>query len=100
MQGVFQLPKFAVVVWLRKTASYQAAHDELLEVAAEEPYESTEYQGMVDYHWGFDRMAQADRFANSLRAVAEKPDVVVLRIQSRDDATPSKTLKDERRVPH
>jgi hypothetical protein len=91
MQGVFQLPKFTV--WLRKTGSCQAAHDELLELAAEEPYESTEYQGMVDYHWGFDQMAQADRFANSLRAFAEKPEVVVLRIQSRDDATPSTTLK-------
>jgi hypothetical protein len=97
---MFQLPKFAVVVWLRKTASYQADHDELFELAAEEPYESTEYQGMVDYHWGFDRMAEADRFANSLRAFAEKPEVVVLRIQSRDDGIPSTTLKDERRVRH
>jgi hypothetical protein len=40
---------------------------------------------MVDYHWGFDRMAQAERFANSLRDFADKPEVVVLRIQSRDD---------------
>jgi hypothetical protein len=100
MQGVFQLPRFAVVVWVRKTASYPAIHDELLELAAEEPYESTEYQGMVDYHWGFDRMAQADQLASSLRKFAEKPEIVVLRIQSRDDATPSKTLKDERRVRH
>jgi len=30
MQGVFHLPKFAVVVWVRKTASYQALRDELL----------------------------------------------------------------------
>jgi hypothetical protein len=35
MQGVFQLPKFTVVMWVRKTASYQAIHDELLELAAE-----------------------------------------------------------------
>src|SRR5215469_10539097 len=25
----FQLPKFAVVVWVRKTANYQATHDEI-----------------------------------------------------------------------
>ena len=100
MQGVFQLPKFAVVVWLRKTPSYQAVHDELLELAEGDPCESTEYQVMVDYHWGFDRRAQADRFANALLAFAEKPEVVVLRIQSRDDATPSTTLKDARRVRH
>jgi len=45
-------------------------------------------------------MAQADRFASSLLKFAEKPEVVVLRIQSREDATPSKTLKDERRARH
>jgi len=55
---------------------------------------------MVDFHWGFDRMAQADRLASSLRKFAEKPEIVVLRIQSRDDAIPSKTFKDERRVRH
>jgi len=26
---VFQLPKFAIVVWVRKTANYQATHDEI-----------------------------------------------------------------------
>jgi len=100
MPGGFQIPRFAVVVWVRKTASYPAIHDELLELAAEDPYESTEYQDIVDYHWGFDRMAQADRFASSLLKFAEKPEVVVLRIQRRDDGTPSTTLKDERRVRH
>jgi len=45
------LPKFAIVVWVRKTANYQATHDEILELAVQEPYESTEYQGMVDFHW-------------------------------------------------
>jgi len=100
MQGVFQLPKFAVVVWVRKTANYQATHDEILELAVQEPYESTEYQGMVDFHWGFDQMADADRLASSLCEFAVKPEIVLLRIQSRNDAIPSKTLKDERRVRH
>jgi hypothetical protein len=42
MRGVFQLSKFTVVVWVRKTANYQAIRDELLELAVEDPYESTE----------------------------------------------------------
>jgi hypothetical protein len=51
---------------------------------------------MVDFHWGFDAMADADALADGLRAITERPEIVVLRIQSRDDAAPSRTLKDER----
>lgn len=90
MRGVFQLSKFTVVVWVRKTANYQAIRDELLELAVEDPYESTEYQGMVDFHWGFDWEPQAVQLADSFREIAEKPEIVVLRIISRDDATPSR----------
>ncbi|MCQ4189046.1 hypothetical protein [Methylocystis suflitae] len=46
------LPKFTVVVWIKKTA---ALRDELIGLVADEPVESTEYEEMVDYHWGFDR---------------------------------------------
>ena len=69
-----------VVVWVRKATNYQAIRAELLELAVDDPYESTEYQGMVDFHWGFDRMSKADQLASSLRVFAEKPEVVVLRI--------------------
>ena len=70
---MFQLPKFAIVVWVRKTANYQATHDEILELAVQEPYESTEYQGMVDFHWGFDQMAG---FPNGWEACAVRSAVM------------------------
>lgn len=72
--------KITVLVWVRKTTNYQAIRDELLELAVDDPYESTEYKGMVDFHWGFDRMSKADQLAGSLREFAEKPEVVVLRV--------------------
>jgi hypothetical protein len=53
------LPKFDVVVWIMKTDAFPALRDELIGLAADEPDESTEYEGMVDFHWGFDSVAEA-----------------------------------------
>ena len=46
-----RLPDFSVVVWLRKTDKFEALKTEVLQAAAIEPYEWTEYQDMVDFHW-------------------------------------------------
>jgi hypothetical protein len=99
MRGAFKLPKFTVVVWVRKTDDYPTIRDELLGLAADDPYESTEYEGMVDFHWGFDHASQANELANSFRDVAKRPEIVVLRITG-DDANSSLTFKDERHVRH
>jgi hypothetical protein len=90
MQGVFQLPRFAVVVWLCKTTSYPAIRDELLELAAEDPYESTESKT-----WSFiigALTAWLRRIDSPVRRsnFAEKPEIGLLRIQSGEDVTPSK----------
>ena len=39
--------KFDVIVWVRKTDSFPALHNELLRRAGNEPDESTSYEGMV-----------------------------------------------------
>ena len=88
------------MVWVRKTDDYPAVRDELLGLAADDPYGSTEYEGIFDFHWGFDRASQADELADSFRDVIKRPEIVVLRIISDDDANPSRTLKDERHVRH
>jgi hypothetical protein len=99
MRAAFRLPKFTVVVWVRKTDNYLAIRAELLGLVADDPYDSTEYEGIVDFHWGFEHASQAEELANSLREVAKRPEIVVLRITG-DDANSSKTLKDERHVRH
>jgi hypothetical protein len=97
---VFQLPPFTVVVWVRRSAEFTTIRRQLLAIAAAEPDESTEYEGMVDFHWGFNRIAGADQLADALQEIVKRPEVVVLRIISRDDRHPTKTLKDERHVGH
>ena len=52
------LAKFDVIVWIRETDAFPALRDELLALAGEEPDESTGYEGMVDFHWGFADLAE------------------------------------------
>ena len=57
------LPKFDVVVWIMKTEAFPSLRCELIGLAAGELDESTEYEGMVDFHWGFDSFAEAESVA-------------------------------------
>jgi hypothetical protein len=43
------------------------SHITLIRAATSTRNESTEYEGMVDFHWGFDRASQANELANSFR---------------------------------
>ena len=90
----------AVVVWVRKTATFKAVREQLVAIAEDEPDESTEYEGMVDFHWWFDSHVEAERLANSLREISDKPEIVVLRLSCYDDIAASVTLKDDRRARH
>jgi hypothetical protein len=100
MRGGFHLPDFSVVVWLRKTDEFAALKAELLGAAGTEPYESTEYQGMVDFHWSAANFAEAKMLAEALQGAALHPELVLLHIMSRIDGVESISLKDERRTKH
>ena len=52
MRGIFQLPKFSVIVWVRKTDEVEAICKDLISLVGDEPFEATEYEGMIDFHWG------------------------------------------------
>jgi hypothetical protein len=95
-----RLPDFSVVVWLRKTDEFAALKAELLGAAVTGPYESTEYQGMVDFHWSAPSLLEAQRLVDSLKGVARHPDLVLLRIMSQVDGVDSVSIKDERRTRH
>jgi hypothetical protein len=91
-----RLPDLSVVVWIRKNENFQTLRSELLAAAGAEPYETTEYQGMVDFHWGMTNIIDARRLAEALQVVSEHPEVVVLRIMSLVDGVESISIKDER----
>ena len=95
---MFQLPNFTVVVWIRKAGDYPAIRDRLLELAIDDPYDWTEGQDVVDFHWGFDQEAQANKLADAFRVLVQRPELIVLRVTSRDGSNPPKTIKDERRM--
>jgi hypothetical protein len=95
-----RLPDFSVVVWLRKTDKFAALKTEIMDAAVAKPYESTEYQGMVDFHWGVPNLADAERLAEALKAAARHPELVLLHIMSRVDGIDSISIKDERRTRH
>jgi hypothetical protein len=91
---------FSVVVWLRKTEKFAALKSEVLDAAGAEPYESTEYQGMVDFHWSVPNLADAERLAEALKPAAQHPELVLLRIMSQVDGVDSISIKDERYTRH
>ena len=92
--------KFDVIVWVRKTETFHAVRDELLGLARDEPDESTGYEGMVDFHWGFARLTDAERLATALAPLTSRPEVVLLRLSNYDNLDASVTYKDERRPRH
>ena len=98
--GMFQLPKFSVIIWVRKTREFEAIRNDLISLAGDEPSETTEYEGMVDFHWGFKEHAKATQFADSLREISKRSEIVLLRVSSLDDAIASFSVKDERRTRH
>ena len=88
------------MVWVRKTEEFDAIKAELLGAVGTEPYESTEYQGMVDFHWSAADLSDAELLADALKGAARHPDVVLLRIMSLIDDVKSISIKDERRTNH
>jgi hypothetical protein len=85
-----------IIVWLRKTDSFPALRTELLGLAGDEPDESTDYQGMVDFHWSFALLADAERMASALTPLTSRPELVLLRLSNYDNLDRSVTYKDER----
>jgi hypothetical protein len=67
VRGIFQLPKFSIIVWVRKTDAFEAIRNDLISLVGDEPFETTEYEGMVDFHWAAEEHAKAKQIAESLR---------------------------------
>ena len=88
--------EFEVIVWVRKTDTFRALRDELFRLAVNEPDESTAYEGMVDLHWGFARLTDAEHLADALSPLMSWPEVVLLRLSNYDNLDASVTYKDDR----
>ncbi len=78
--------------------AFAALRDKLIGLAADAPDESTEYEGIVDFHWGFDSLKEAESVAEAMTVLRERPELVFLRVFNLDDPKASVTFKDERIV--
>jgi hypothetical protein len=90
------LPDFSVVVWVWEREDFEKLRMGILATSSEPPYENNKYQGMVDFHFGFDTFSYAHSFAQKIKPIARHVDVVLLKVQSRVDDTESVTLTDRR----
>jgi hypothetical protein len=100
MRAANRLPDFSVIVWLRMTERFNSLRSDLLSIAPDEPYEMNQYQGMADFHWGFEDLAAALELADALSHIAQAPEVVLLYLMSRVDEVESLSLKDQRTTEH
>ncbi len=55
---------------------------------------------MADFHWGMSSIVDARKLADALKIVAQRPEVVLLRIMSLVDDAESISIKDERVTKH
>jgi hypothetical protein len=92
----FSLPDFSVIVWVWDREDFEELRTDILSASSEPPYENNKYQGMVDFHFGFDNFTEALALAKEIKPIAQHADVVLLSVQSRVDGTESVTLKDQR----
>jgi len=74
--------------------------DELIGLAVLEPDESSEWDEMVAFHWGFDSLMEAESVAEALTVLGQRPELVLLRVSNYDDPTSSIVFKDARDAPH
>jgi hypothetical protein len=74
------LPAYNVIIWHRSSSTTPDLYERILEKANMAPYESTEFDGIRDIHWGFSHAADAIKFAESLLEFAALVDVTKLTV--------------------
>lgn len=74
------LPAYDVIIWHRSPSTPPDLYVRILEKANMAPYESTEFDGVRDIHWGFSKAADAIEFAEGLLEFAALEDVTKLTV--------------------
>lgn len=90
--------KFVVVLWLKLNDRAGELMQKISLLEPFEPFESTEHEGMRDFHWAFAELREAEHFVSSLKQLCEAPEIVTLRLTNYADVRI--TLKDTRLRAH
>ena len=74
------LPAYNVIILHRSLSTTPDLYERILEKANMAPYESTEFDGFRDIHWGFSNAEEAVEFAEGLLEFAALEDVTKLTV--------------------
>ena len=74
------LPAYDVIIWLRSPSNPPDLYERILEKAKKPPYESPDFDGLRDIHWGFSNLDDAIEFAESMLEFAALEDVTKLTV--------------------
>lgn len=74
------LPAYDVFIWHKSPSTPPDLYVRILEKANMVPYESTQFDGFRDIHWGFSNAADAIEFAEGLLEFAALEDVTKLTV--------------------
>jgi len=75
-----KLPAYDVIIWHRSTSNPPNLYELILEKANMAPYESSDFDGIRDIHWGFSNAEDAIEFAEGLLEFAALEDVTKLAV--------------------
>ena len=73
-------PDYDVIIWHRSPSTPTDLYERILEKANMAPYESTDFDGIRDIHWGFSNAEDAIEFAEGLLEFAALEDVTKLTV--------------------
>jgi hypothetical protein len=76
---------FVVLLWLKLNDRASDLMEKISSLEPFEPFESTEHEGMKDFHWSFAELREAENFVSSLKQLSEAPEIVTLRLTNYDD---------------
>jgi hypothetical protein len=74
------IPAYEVIIWLKNPSTPLDLFERILEKAKMASYESPEFDGFRDIHWGFSNAEEAIEFAESLLEFAALEDVTKLTV--------------------
>lgn len=74
------LPDYDVIIWHRSPSNPPDLYERILEKANMAPYESTDFDGIRDIHWGFSNAEDPIEFAEGLLEIAALEDVTKLTV--------------------
>lgn len=93
---MFKIPTYDILFWYYLKPETEKYKERAIILAEAFPYETTEYEGVQDIHWGTENESEARAIFERLKPFASDQNVLVLKLKStRSDFEPI-TYKDDR----